>query len=143
MSDTSDATAHSSINALSHKSNVISNGNTNGTNGGSDHPNGNAKPEQKMLRSRLFVLSAHSESSLATYSADLLNYLTNKENPSESFLEDLSFTLRRRRTQHAWRLALTASSIDQLTTSLSSPSSKPTRARHPLLGYVFTGQGAQ
>lgn len=59
-----------------------------------------------------------------------------------SLLDDLAFTLAKKRTCLPWRSFITVNSISQLRPSLKF--SSPTRAtKAPTLCFVFTGQGAQ
>lgn len=121
------------------------NGHTNGEANGHLHgeTNGALANGHELSNERLFILSAHSQSSLASYTKFMASYLKSMAMPSVDFLKDLSFTLAQRRTQHAWRVAVTASSPDQLTETFSNAANGVTKARHPLLAWAFTGQGVQ
>lgn len=89
---------------------------------------------------KLFVLSARSETSLASYLTSFKGYLETVPEDVLS-LNDLSFTLGQRRTHHNWRIAAVASSATDLQAQLSS--SKPGKTRTQNISFVFTGQGAQ
>lgn len=89
---------------------------------------------------RLFVFSAKTESSLTSYLASFKDYL-DATHESKGFLNDLSFTLGQRRTQHAYRVSLSADSVSSLKEQLSAV--KPRKVKDRVLAFVFTGQGAQ
>ncbi|PLB49064.1 polyketide synthase-like protein [Aspergillus steynii IBT 23096] len=120
------------------------NGVTNGANGhGSlaDAANGtNDVTASDPLAQRLFVLSAKTEKSLTSYLGSFQEYL-DAAPQSVDFLKDLSYTLGQRRTQHAYRVAATANSVDSLKEKLST--AKPSKIRDRVIAFAFTGQGAQ
>ena len=61
-----------------------------------------------------------------------------------NLMQDLAFTLAQRRSLHAWRVAITASSEPELIQALLDDDTKPLRSSTPpRLAFVFTGQGAQ
>jgi acyl transferase domain-containing protein len=60
------------------------------------------------------------------------------------FLSRLAFTLGERRSQHMYRLAVSASSVSQLSAYLGGNGLFFTKSSaNPRLVYIFTGQGAQ
>lgn len=89
---------------------------------------------------KLFVLSAKSEKSLASYLASFKEYLRTAPEDA-AFAHDLSFTLGQRRTHHHWRTAAVASSASELQTQLSGI--KLGKTKDQVISFVFTGQGAQ
>lgn len=93
---------------------------------------------------RLFVLSAKSESSLATYISSFQEFLDTGEAQKDSdvvFMKDLAYTLGQRRSHHSYRVAVAANSISDLKNQLET--SKPKKVRERAVALVFTGQGAQ
>jgi acyl transferase domain-containing protein len=56
-------------------------------------------------------------------------------------MKNLAFTLGQRRSNHAYRVAAAADSLDELKEQLSAL--KPRKIRDRVLSFVFTGQGAQ
>jgi acyl transferase domain-containing protein len=58
-------------------------------------------------------------------------------------LDDLAFTLNERRSTFTWKVALVASTIEDLTQSLAQNIKARSAVRRPRVGFVFTGQGAQ
>jgi len=89
---------------------------------------------------RLFVLSAKSERSLASYLSSFMEYLDTAPKFS-NFAKDLSFTLGQRRTHYPYRVAVTADSVASLKARLSA--AKASKIKDRVIAYVFTGQGAQ
>ncbi|KAL8989312.1 MAG: hypothetical protein Q9177_001774, partial [Variospora cf. flavescens] len=89
---------------------------------------------------RLFVLSAKSESSFASYLSSFREYLDTAAD-SSNFAKDLSFTLGQRRTHHPYRVAVTAESVSSLKDQLRA--CKVSKVKPRLIAYAFTGQGAQ
>jgi acyl transferase domain-containing protein/NADPH:quinone reductase-like Zn-dependent oxidoreductase len=99
------------------------------------------EPEQ--VRKNVFVLSAFDDKAGVAYADKLANHLRSSTK-SNDYLTDLSYTLNERRSRFAWRRAFVADSIDDLTVKLTAKDLKFTKSgKTPLLGFVFTGQGAQ
>ena len=110
-----------------------------------------ASPERKSGRtSHLFTLSARSESALRALSEKQEAYL--RQNPSIS-LADVTYSLGTGRSHFMHRLALTASTIDQVLEKLSAWRSshrssgvfmgERAEKGSPEVAFLFTGQGAQ
>lgn len=93
---------------------------------------------------RLFVITAHDEAALKRQRKNLLSLTSKrKDNTLDNLLPDLAFTLGQRRSLLPRRIALAASTTQDLIAQLESLEKKPMRAsKVPNLGYVFTGQGA-
>jgi len=115
---------------------------------GSGTPNSESSVAERSLpvddNTRLFVLSASSESSIIAAAENLQEWLGS--GPPESVsLNDLSYTLATRRSRLAWRLNVVASSVEQLSTELKTVKTAKTKAASSVscLAFVFTGQGAQ
>ena len=110
--------------------------------------NGNASITPLLTSSanvhRLFVITAHDEASLKRQRENLMSFLSNRSKSiSQTLLPDLAFTLGRRRSLLSWKVALAASTTEDLKTQLESSEKVPLRAsKAPNLGFVFTGQGA-
>lgn len=95
-------------------------------------------------RRRLFLLTASDSDCVKRQMLDLAQYLRTKLNEPESFLADLAFTLGNRRSVLEWRLAVSASSVQELLAALENNDVHLNRAsKTPGLAFVFTGQGAQ
>ncbi|RFU26058.1 hypothetical protein B7463_g10269, partial [Scytalidium lignicola] len=94
---------------------------------------------------KLFVLSGNDEMSAKASMKDLGIFLEQHPEVFQNQLfRNLAYTLCQRRSHLGWRLALVASSSNQLSMVLNSPNSKPTRvSKSPKVAFVFTGQGAQ
>ncbi|KAK4624439.1 Reducing polyketide synthase PKS2 [Fulvia fulva] len=94
---------------------------------------------------RLFVLSAHDEGAAKRVAAQLGIFI--EQHPEvfqKRLIKDIAYTLGERRSHLAWRVALAASSCDELATSLNGIDAIPSRISiRPSLAFVFTGQGAQ
>ncbi|KAJ5365115.1 hypothetical protein N7517_008001 [Penicillium concentricum] len=97
---------------------------------------------------KMFLISAFDEDGVKRNAAEFAKYLNWRLMQSvlhEHILDDLSFTLSKKRSQFPWRSFVMASSVKELAWNLSESNFvKPTRtARVPEVGFVFTGQGAQ
>ena len=92
----------------------------------------------------LYVLSANDDTAVKSQMDALKSYLKSRSGKSTGeLMHSLAFTLGQRRSLLPWRVALAASSVDDLIGQLESPQSVPGRAaKEPKLGFVFTGQGA-
>ena len=97
---------------------------------------------------RLLVWSAADKDGLARIAKIYSTYFSQASlilNPGmeDAFLDNLAFTLASRRSSLAYKSITVASSISELT-KLESKMTLPTRSQPlPILGYIFTGQGAQ
>jgi acyl transferase domain-containing protein len=96
----------------------------------------------KTESARVFVLSAPDHDTLTRQRQSYAGYLAAKG--SNRILDDLSYTLCKRRSIFQWRHAVTATSIDDLERRWRDDSSQAVSAKpkHRVL-FVFTGQGAQ
>ncbi len=100
-------------------------------------------------RSRLYVLSTSDEGGLNRLAASYEKLLqdAHHEMYSDRYLDNLAYTLSDRRSNLPWKCFLVAHSIDSVREGLTtSQLSKPVRASsglHTILGFIFTGQGAQ
>jgi acyl transferase domain-containing protein/NADPH:quinone reductase-like Zn-dependent oxidoreductase len=95
---------------------------------------------------RLFVLSAHDKLSTEKAMQNLSIYLEQRPEVFQNdLLANLAYTLGQRRALHPWRIAVTASSGEELVEVLSSGKVIPTRQElnDLSIGWIFTGQGAQ
>ncbi|KAB8360847.1 hypothetical protein FH972_024581 [Carpinus fangiana] len=109
---------------------------------------GNLTPEVKDMpdpKWKLFVLSANDKDSLKARVKDLGIYLEQRPEVFERLLAgNIAYTLGQRRSHLAYRLAIPATSSDELGVRLASARLQSARVRDaPILGFVFTGQGAQ
>lgn len=89
---------------------------------------------------RLFVLSAKTEKSLASYLSSFDEYL-DEALESSDFVKDLSYTLGQRRTHYPYRVSVVADSVASLQEKLVA--AKISRLKERVITFVFTGQGAQ
>lgn len=96
-------------------------------------------------RWRLFVLSAHDQDSLKARMNDITIYLEQRPEVFEKTLaRNFAYTLCQRRSHLTYRVAIPATSSDDLGTRLASYKTPAIRASgEPRIGFVFTGQGAQ
>lgn len=122
----------------------ITNGSTNdperNNNGLKDH-----QPTEEVASShaRLLTISGFDESSCKEQIDRLRDYCNNhdKERFNNS-LDNLAFTLNERRSKFAWKAAVFGDSFAEISDALAK--AKPARtAKKPIIGFVFTGQGAQ
>ena len=94
----------------------------------------------------LVVLSASERAGMDRLLSAYEEYLQGRDGSSsdERFLEDLAFTLAKKRSRLPWKSFAIASSIDSLKAPLTECFTEPVRSADvPNLGFVFTGQGAQ
>ncbi|OGE53444.1 hypothetical protein PENARI_c008G05255 [Penicillium arizonense] len=97
---------------------------------------------------KVFLLSAFDEDGVKRNASALAKYLKCKMKQSglhTQLLDDLSFTLSKKRSQFPWKSYVMASSVKELTWNLSECNYvKPIRmTQSPAVQFVFTGQGAQ
>ncbi|KAJ5357156.1 Acyl transferase/acyl hydrolase/lysophospholipase [Penicillium brevicompactum] len=96
---------------------------------------------------KLFLLSAFDEEGVTRNAGALASYLDNQINEAatdDHILNDLSFTLSKKRSLFPWKSYVLASSVKELSWNLSELNFiKPSRTATPELHFVFTGQGAQ
>lgn len=122
-------------------SDIVVHGSTNG------HTNGNLTNGISIhsdRRPRLFIISAFDEPGGQRQVKTLASHIRERaEWDSGNFLDDLAFTLNERRTDLIWKAAITAASTDKLVDALSKPIKFSRSFKNPVLGFVFTGQGAQ
>lgn len=94
---------------------------------------------------RLFVLSAHDGDAAKRVAEQLGVYI--EQHPEvfqKRLVRDMAYTLGERRTHMQWRIAITASSCDELANALNKADTTPAMAsKQPKLAFVYTGQGAQ
>ncbi|KAJ5605987.1 hypothetical protein N7510_008768 [Penicillium lagena] len=97
---------------------------------------------------RVFLVTAFDETGVKRTATEYAHYLNGRIAQSGShgdLLDDLSFTMSKKRTQFSWRSFVMASTIKELAWNLSECNfTKPVRtAKTPEISFVFTGQGAQ
>ncbi|KAL7815980.1 polyketide synthase [Trichoderma aethiopicum] len=94
---------------------------------------------------KLFVLSAHDESAAKRAAEQLGVYIEQHPEVFQKRLaRDMAYTLGERRTHFQWRIAITASSCDELANALNGIGATPAvSSREPKVAFVYTGQGAQ
>lgn len=94
---------------------------------------------------KLFVLSANDEAALRCLAAQVGVYV--EQHPEvfqKRLVRDMAYTLGERRTHLPLRIAIPASSLNDLAVALNAIDVIPKRAsRAPRIAYVYTGQGAQ
>lgn len=92
---------------------------------------------------RLFVLSADNTEAVKRQMSALATYIKQKAEAATEVLADLAFTLSHRRSSLSYKIAMVASTAENLELQLRKPNQSPMRAtKSPNLGFVFTGQGA-
>ncbi|KAE8149582.1 hypothetical protein BDV25DRAFT_140696 [Aspergillus avenaceus] len=94
---------------------------------------------------RVYPISAYDKDSVQRQLKSLETYLERHPEVFDMYLmENLAYTLGERRTTFPWRAAVSATSAADLISQISSSGFEPFRApEEPVLGFVFTGQGAQ
>ncbi|KAJ6069226.1 hypothetical protein N7499_011113 [Penicillium canescens] len=101
--------------------------------------------DQSVSTSRIFILSGFDEQCCAQQMQSLRNYILDRgpRPDNGNLLNDLAFTLNERRSTFTWKVAIVATTIEDLATSLARNIKCRSAVRRPKLGFVFTGQGAQ
>lgn len=100
-------------------------------------------------RSKLFLWTSSDQAGLERWATAYRDYLSDldahKEINPDKVLEDIAYTLGSKRSMLPWKSYTVADSIEELICKLSGNLSKPCRSSGaaPVLGFVFTGQGAQ
>ena len=96
-------------------------------------------------QAKLFVLSAFDEVSGKAQAKRLAAYLRDRQGVlNRELLDDLAFTLAKRRSILSYRAAVSVSSVSQLIDTIDGEDIQYLKAtKAPTLGFVFTGQGAQ
>jgi acyl transferase domain-containing protein len=122
----------------------LANGHINGIACGSDAV---ADHESNHKAKKIFILSSLDEAGIKRSVEAYSEYLPSKAHSTESnYIDDLAFTLSKKRTLFPWKSFVVAGSLQELIKRLPDAPrmSKHTRkGRVPQLGFVFTGQGAQ
>lgn len=94
---------------------------------------------------RLFLISANDKESLNTRIADFGVYFEQRPEVFEnSLFGNFAYTLGSKMSHLSYRVAVSATSLDDLGVRLAQLKANPTRVLGtPAVSYVFTGQGAQ
>ncbi|KAK4498331.1 hypothetical protein PRZ48_010989 [Zasmidium cellare] len=94
---------------------------------------------------KVFVLSAQDEEAAGRLANNICIYI--EQHPEifqKRLLMDMAYTLCERRTHLSWRIAITASSTNELANALNTSDGIPQRIMGaPKIAFVYTGQGAQ
>lgn len=104
---------------------------------------------QALSPSRVYILSASDSVACQEMARRLSAQLRgsgekNDEHATSLNLSDLAHTLSERRSRLPWTAAVRARSVTELTELLEAPKLSPLYSKkHPRLGFVFNGQGAQ
>ena len=114
---------------------------------GSESPVHPMNPDFPGNQSRIFTISAPEKDAIARQRHAYASYLQAcdfEHTCSSRLLENLAYTLAKRRSIFQWRHAVVARSIAELSSSWSDERLNPARAMAPhKVAFVFTGQGAQ
>ncbi|KAJ5572354.1 Acyl transferase/acyl hydrolase/lysophospholipase [Penicillium sp. DV-2018c] len=94
---------------------------------------------------RIFMLSGFDERTCAEQMKALNKYVVDNglTVDNERFLDDLAFSVNERRSVFPWKAAVVGDTVAGLAASLSENAKARCAVRRPVLGFVFTGQGAQ
>ena len=151
------------INEYANGHNEESNGSkVNGTNGHANghmneyvnahtngYTNGNTVDHKNIMSSpkpRIVVLSAFDESGIERLTKiyhDFLKSKSGKIADEKAYLDDLCYTLAKRRTAFTWKSSVVATSLSSLIEALDRPLKSVRSNPKPRLAFIFTGQGAQ
>lgn len=111
----------------------------------------NRYPAHDMATTRVFVFSSADQNGIKRMGETYTSFLANHPDIlADAYLDDLAYTLCKKRTVFPWRSAVAASSRDGLLQALPSLARTARQVRPNNsnsakigLGFVFTGQGAQ
>lgn len=96
------------------------------------------------LTRRLYVVSANDKRAVAQLGKELCAYLDlHPPAFTDSLMDNIAYTLGQRRSFLSWRLAITADSHSGLIEALAHDPEPVRCTQEPIIGFVFTGQGAQ
>lgn len=113
----------------------------------SKESSGISTPSNPGPHGRLFVFSSFDEATGKKYLQSFEKYVEDRSQitDSEEFLDDLAYTLGERRTNHTWRTAVPAQSVEELLINLREGINfgNVSQTKNLKIGFVFTGQGAQ
>lgn len=105
-------------------------------------PNGHHN--QSPIRTRVFMLSGFDDQSIAKQIENMKVYLLERQSiADDEFMSSLAFTLNQRRTALMCRAAATGHSAANVIKALEGSIKVRKATRKPVVGFVFTGQGAQ
>lgn len=95
-------------------------------------------------RRRLFQFSAFDQDSGPRLARAFAEYLK-QGHLNDTDLDNLAFTLHCRRSRFPWRASVVAQNVEDLIDTLVQDEFRLTKTRinQPVVGFVFTGQGAQ
>lgn len=101
--------------------------------------------ETKNQDPKLIVLSGNDEDAVKRKASQLVIYIElHPEVFQKRLMRDIAYTLGERRSHLSWRIALIATSCDEVVSSLNAAEVVPRRiSKVPKLAFVYTGQGAQ
>ena len=98
----------------------------------------------KSQATRLFVFSAVDEVAGKKQAKALAQHLEHRVEQSDSnLLDDLAYTLGERRSNFLWKAAISATSANDIIEKLNGEVEFFMSSKKPIIGFVFTGQGAQ
>lgn len=115
----------------------------NGVIGAESHSSNGAGDAQ---RTRVFVLSSFDERGVQRLCNQYHAHWTGSKPPIDdeyAYLDDLGYTLARKRSAFTWRAAIVANSLESLSKAMANPPQATGSQTRPNLALVFTGQGAQ
>ena len=97
---------------------------------------------------KLFLWSSHEQTGTDRAAGNLIEYLERhtdlKGEQKSLFLNRLAFTLSEGRSRLPWKSYAVASTTEEIISTLKRHNPKPSRSNQvPVLGFIFTGQGAQ
>lgn len=103
-----------------------------------------SRHDESPIRTRLFMLSGFDDHSLAKQIENIRVYLRERESiADDQFMSNLAFTLNHRRTTLMCRTAVNGNSASSVIKALGGSIRVRKATRKPVVGFVFTGQGAQ
>ncbi|KAJ6443714.1 Polyketide synthase [Purpureocillium lavendulum] len=93
--------------------------------------------------SGLLPFSAYDQAGIKRIASTYVKFVDAVQTQQGSILHDMAYTLATRRTNFAFRTFAVASSLKDLTNSLTSVPTLKRSSKHGSLAFIFTGQGAQ
>ena len=93
---------------------------------------------------KIFIWSSSDESGIERLTETYTKHISQLQNPSNQYLDDLAYTLSERRSSLPWKSFTVADSVADLLRKMQSGLSKPVRSSTGSMSitFIFTGQGA-
>ncbi|KAL8880106.1 MAG: hypothetical protein Q9198_002417 [Flavoplaca austrocitrina] len=101
-------------------------------------------PSDHTSQRKIILISHRTRTGVLRVAKDLSEYTASLYGVSDGLLDNLAYTLNTRRSLYSWKAAVSAVSLQHLTTALTAPTLEPQKLLpDQRISFIFTGQGAQ